>query len=189
MMKKLLMAAPLSLALAMVAGTAAAAADPVSGTIYFTGEIKSGTCAIEVTNPGSPPGSPIYLGQHTAANFKAVGDELGTQAFTLRVDPTTGCTIVDGVATVNFTSQDGADSINPQLHSLRPGSAAGIAVAIRDDRDKRVLGYGDESPTFATEDGKPLTMKFTAGYMSTLVASSITSGDAYADVNFTVTLP
>lgn len=188
MMKKLLMAAPLSLALAMVAGTAAAA-DPVSGTIYFTGEIKSGTCAIEVTNPGSPPGSPIYLGQHTAANFKSVGDELGTQAFTLRVDPSAGCTIEDGVATVNFTSQDGADSINPQLHSLRPGSAAGIAVAIRDDRDKRVLGYGDDSVDFATQDGKPLTMQFTAGYMSTLAAASITSGDAYADVNFTVTLP
>ncbi|WP_226502516.1 fimbrial protein [Pseudomonas sp. MWU16-30317] len=187
-MKKLLMAAPVALAMAMTAGTAAAA-ESGSGTIYFTGEIKAGTCAIDVTTPGSPAGNRIFLGQATPADFGAAGTEVNNTKFALVVDPANGCSVNDGVAKVNFASNDGAHPGNPQLHALRAGTAQGVGIAIRDASTKLIIAHGADSKDFTTVKDQPLVMDFTAGYMSTVASANIVAGDAYADVNFTVTLP
>lgn len=186
-MKKLLMAAPVALAMAMAAGTAAAV-ETGSGTIKFTGEIKTGTCAIDVTTPGSPVGAPIFLGEATPADFKAPGTEINNTSFALVVDPANGCSIDEGFAKVSFASNDGAHPGNPALHALRAGTAEGIGIVIRDARDKGIIPHGAESKEFATAKDQPLVMAFTAGYMNTVASGAIVAGPAYADVNFTVTL-
>jgi type 1 fimbria pilin len=187
-MKQLLMTAPLAFALALAAGTATAAGSG-SGTINFQGAIKAGTCSVEVEQPGSEAGKPIYLGQAMAVDFGSVGTEVNTQSFSLRVDPSAGCTIEAGVAKVNFASQDGAHAVDSKLHGLRAGSAQGIGIAIRDKRTNTVIAHGADSADFTVVPGQPVLMEFSAGYMSAVASNAITAGDAYADVNFTVTLP
>lgn len=186
-MKKLLMAAPFGLVLAIASGTAAAATG--SGTIYFTGKIESGTCSVEVTTPGSPAGNRIFLGQAMPSDFVSVGTEVHNTPFSMAIAPGSGCTIADGVATVNFASNDGADANDSKLHAVRPGTAKGVGVVIRHADDQSIIAHGTDSKEFVTQDDTPLLMKFTAGYMSSLAAAAIVPGDAYADINFTVTLP
>jgi len=187
-MKRMLLAAPAALLLAMSARPAAAA-ETGTGTIRFTGSIDSGTCSIDVVVPGLPAGAPIFLGQASPVDFPAKGTEVNTQAFSLRVDPASGCTIADGVATVTFTSNDGAHPDDTDLHAIRPAGAKGIGIAIRDARTKTIIAHGAQSADFATEVDKPVVLDFTAGLMSALPPARINPGPTYADVNFVVSLP
>jgi type 1 fimbria pilin len=183
-MKKLLLAAPFGLAFIM----AAAPASANSGTIFFEGEIKTGTCPIEVVDPISGGvGNSVPLGIANTGDFGAINDEVNERRFSMRIPDT--CVTSAGNITVKFISQAGAAGSNSDLYALRPStnSANGLAVVIKDHRDKTIIGHGTDSKPYAVLEGEGVDMQFLAAYKAT--AASVTQGAVNADVNFVVTLP
>lgn len=188
-MKRALLALPLSAAFLMAAGPAAAN----SGTIEFIGRINAGTCAIEIVEPGGGGiGNTVYLNDAIVGQFTTPNTEVNQRAFSMRITPGSGCTVTPGQkATVNFTSPDGPAGPNSDMYALRPYSngAEGIAVIIRDKRDKTIVEHGNDSKEFDIHETLPTDMTFTAGYMASGVLADIRPGTAVAGVNFVVTLP
>jgi major type 1 subunit fimbrin (pilin)/fimbrial protein len=185
-MKQLLMAAPLGLAIALIAGPTSAATN--SGTIFFEGEIRTGTCPIEVVDPISGgTGNSVPLGIAITGAFGGIGSEVNQRRFSMRVPDS--CVAAPGDITVKFESQAGAAGASSEFYALRPSSntAGGLAVVIKDHRDNSVIAHGAESKPYTVVSGKGVDMHFLAAYRST--AATVTQGSVNADVNFTVTLP
>lgn len=187
-MKKLSQAVPFGLAFLLAAGTASAN----TGTIQFSGEIKSGTCPIEIIDPVSGGvGGVVPLGIAVVAKFPTADSEANERGFGMRISPGAGCTITAGNAKVNFVSQSGPAGAGSDLYALHPYSnaATGVAVVIKDRRDGTIIAHGADSKEFALETTKPTVMSFMAAYKSTAPMANITPGAADAFVNFVVTLP
>jgi len=183
-MKRLLLAAPFGLAFMM----AAAPASANSGTIFFEGEIKTGSCPIEIIDPISGGiGNSVPMGIANTGDFTAIDTEVNERRFSMRVPDS--CVASDGDITVNFVSQAGAAGSRSDLYALRPSSnsATGVALVIKDQRDKTVIAHGAESKPYTVASGAGVNMEFLAAYKAT--AATVTQGAVNADVNFTVTLP
>lgn len=182
-MKQLLLAAPLGLALIL----AAAPASANSGTIFFAGEIRAGSCPIEVVDPISGAvGTTVPMGIANVADFAGVNAEANERRFGLRVPDS--CVANAGDMTVNFVSQAGPTGAGAAFYGLRSGasSAGGLALTLKDARTGTAIAHGAESAPYVVAVGKGVDMQFLAAYRST---AAVTPGSVNADINFTVTLP
>lgn len=180
-MNKLLLSAPFALALAM----AAAPASANQGTIFFAGEIRAGTCPVEIIDPISGAvGATVPLGVALPADFPTLGTESNERRFGLRVP--SGCITADGEVTVSFVSSEGPAGAANDLYALRSGasSAGGLALVIKDQRSKAIIAHGATSDPYEIVNGQPVDMQFLAAYKST--AATVTPGAINADVNFTI---
>lgn len=183
-MKQLLLAAPFGLAFILSAAPASAN----NGTIFFEGEIKTGSCPVEIVDPISGGiGNSVPMGIANTAAFTAINTEVNERRFSMRIPDS--CVANAGDITVKFVSQAGAAGTASDLYALRPSanSAAGMAIVIKDHRDKSIIAHGADSKPYVVASGAGVDMQFLAAYKST--AATVTQGAVNADVNFTVTLP
>jgi type 1 fimbria pilin len=166
---------------AMFAGATAFAN---TGTINLEGKITSGTCPIEVINPGDgSTGSTVKMGSVPASLFNAVGDEYNGKSFVLRISDPSTCGLTPGTpATATVTFNGAADG---DYFAIAPGvdSATGVAINIR-DKSGNPVKPGTASVAYDVHETLPTDMAFHAAYRST--AATVTPGVASTSVQFVV---
>lgn len=162
----------------MTAASAAYAAD--TGTILFTGKVNGNTCSIEITDPYNGAAlNPVVLPESKAADFTGIGQESAHIAFGMKITDGTGCDTTNKKGFVSFRGKDGAAGPNNELHALHPGSAEGVALAIKDDNGD-LIAYNTDSKDYDLNDSK--TMVFQANLRST--EASVKPGPVNATVPF-----
>lgn len=172
--------------LGLTLGTLTGVAHANTGSINFHGQVTAGTCSIEIVDPTTGlPLSRVFMGNVPASNFEAVGTEFGTRAFSMRVTPGTNCVTASKTGVVTFTGAYGAAGAASDLHALEPGSAAGLALAIKDNAGT-LIANGSDSRDYDLDDTNPTDMLFSASYRST--AATVTAGTANTDIAYVFTL-
>lgn len=172
---------------ALILALASTSALATDGTINFYGQIKGGTCPIEIIDPISGSVSNlVQLGSVLATQFSGPGSEAGSRAFGMRITPGTNCTIAPGsTASMTFTSLQGGAGSGGTLYGLKPGGAEGVAISIK-DRSGNVVPNGVASADFPLSDTDPTNINFLAAYQAT--TGSVTPGPAEADITFSVAI-
>lgn len=175
-MKRYLLALPL-----LALGTPALAN---TGVINFTGNIKAGTCPIEIRDPAGGTGGEVKMGQAMTGTFTAAGIESNHRSFTIEVKDAAQCAGWDGssgavnVAKVRFTGMHGgADSDN--LFALDSNSVSDLALGLKDKHNTPVKhnGVSGEYPLNAAGQND---LVFVAYYKS--LSGSVPAGLANAAV-------
>lgn len=98
-----------------------------TGTINFEGQVTSGTCSIDIIDPGTGKefAGTVPMGSVASSYFKQPGTEGKSRAFALRVKPGAGCdTSATNQGSVAFTGAYGAAG-SGELHALHAGGATG----------------------------------------------------------------
>jgi major type 1 subunit fimbrin (pilin) len=168
----------IALSLMIAAGTAHALPD--TGTILFTGKVNGNTCSIEITDPyNGAVLNPVVLPEGEAAQFTGIGQESAPVSFGMKITDGTNCDTTGKKGYVSFTGKDGATGPNNELHALHAGSAAGVALAIKDSYGT-LIAYGADSKEYDLDVSK--TMVFQANLRST--ATSVSPGPVNATVPF-----
>jgi len=179
-MKKTLIALGLSL------GASAGIAHANTGSINFHGQVTAGTCSIEIIDPTTGlPLSRVFMGNVPASKFTSIGTEFGSRAFSMRITPGTSCDTTSKKGVMTFTGAYGAAGTGSDLHALEPGSAAGLALAIKDNTGT-LIANGSDSKEYDLDETDPTDMLFSAHYRST--AATVTAGPANTDVAYVFTL-
>ncbi|WP_166367100.1 fimbrial protein [Pseudomonas akapageensis] len=173
--------------ISLALGLASTSAFAYDGSINFYGQVKGGTCPIEIIDPVSgSPLSRIQLGNVTPAQFPSVGSEAAARPFSMRITPGASCTVAAGEsATVAFTPLYGGAGTGGTLYGLKPGGATGLALAIK-DRTGALVDNGADSTAYPLSETDPTDMLFTALYKST--AATIGAGVAETDISFLVSV-
>lgn len=168
------------IALALAMAASAAHALPDTGTVLFTGKVNGNTCSIEITDPYNDAVlNPVVLPEGEAAQFTAIGQESAPIAFGMKITDGTGCDTTGKKGFVSFTGKDGAAGAGNTLHALHAGSAAGVALAIKDNTGT-LIPYGAASKDYDLDVSK--TMVFQANLRST--AATVAPGPVNATVPF-----
>ncbi|WP_410953362.1 fimbrial protein [Pseudomonas sp. S1(2024)] len=176
-MKKTLTA----LGLAVAASTAHALPD--TDTILFTGKVNGNTCSIEIVDPyNGATLNPIVLPEAEASKLSGAIDKESTPVgFGISITAGTGCDPTGKKGVVSFAGKDGPAGTGDALHALHPGSAAGVALAIKDNT-RTIIPWGAESEEYDLNATGESTMLFYANLRST--AAVVTAGPVNATIPF-----
>jgi type 1 fimbria pilin len=171
------------IALALAMGASAAHALPDTGTILFTGKVNGNTCSIEIVDPyNGAVLNPIVLPEAEASQLTgAVDKESSPLGFGLSITAGTSCDPTGKKGVVSFSGKDGPAGAGDTLHALHAGSAAGVALAIKDNTGT-VIPWGAESKEYDLNDTGESTMLFYANLRST--AATVSAGPVNATVPF-----
>ncbi|MFV7464882.1 fimbrial protein [Pseudomonas shirazica] len=175
-MKKTLIA----LGLAVAASTAHALPD--TGTILFTSKVNGNTCSIEIVDPSNGAIlNPIVLPEADASKFTAVGQDSPALRFGLSITTGSTCDATGKKGVLTFRGADGPAGAGNDLHALQAGSAAGMALAIKDNKQV-LIPYGVDSQEYDLPAAGVTTMVFYANLRST--AASVSAGPVNATIPF-----
>ena len=173
----------LAASLAAIAAVTSHTAFANTGPIYFSGEINSSTCPIEVVDPGHGGAlNPIQMGSVPASRLAASGDQAGGRSFALQVPEGSVCGLTaDGTATVTFESQNGAAG-NHYAIRAQSGAARNVAIGIKDNAGTFV-NHQTASKAYPIKLDAQNELLFSAVYVATGAAAP---GIADADIKFLV---
>ena len=173
----------LAASLAAIAAVTSHSSFANTGPIYFSGEINSSTCPIEVVDPGHGGAlNPIQMGSVPASRLTTSGAEAGGRSFALKVPEGSVCGLsADGTATVTFESQNGAAG-NHYAIRAQSCSASNVAVGIKDNTGTFV-NHQTASKAYPIRLDAENELLFSAVYVATGAA---TPGLADADIKFLV---
>lgn len=174
-MKKVLLSALVSGALATAAGVVSAD----TGNISFIGEITTSACAIGGGQQGAE--MTVAMGSVPVTMFNAVGDKGPETEFTIAL---IGCNIsVADTASLSFRPGAGSIIDNRLLSLESTAGAQGVAVGLATASGTDVI-VGGPATTYVLIDGTNV-LRFKAFYEA--IAPSVTAGSANARAIFEVT--
>jgi type 1 fimbria pilin len=178
----------LALSLGLAASLAATSAFANTGVINFEGTITSGTCPVDVINPGTGDSGNLVRMAGVAANtFTRVGEEYGGKSFVLRVKGGVGCVLQPfpavNVAKVTFSGAPAGTNGEYFNVTRGTGDAQGIAIAIRDSSGN-LISNGVQSAEYGLNADRETDLYFNATYRSLVIP--VVAGTASADVRFDV---
>lgn len=171
------------IALGLAAAASTAHALPDTGTILFTGKVTGNTCSIEIVDPSNGAIlNPITLPDGDASKLSgAVDNESGALRFGISITAGASCDPTGMKGVVSFSGIDGPAGTGDTLHALHAGSAAGVALAIKDE-NRTIIPWGAESKEYDLADTGKSTMVFYANLRAT--AATVSAGPVNATVPF-----
>ena len=174
-------------ALGLAVATSTAYALPDTGTILFVGKVNGNTCSIEIVDPyNGAPLNPIVLPEVEASQLTgAVNKESNPLGFGLSITAGTGCDPTGKKGVVSFSGKDGPAGQGNALHALHPGSAAGVALAIK-NQDGTVIPWGGNSMDYDLNATGKSTMLFYANLRT--IATTVSAGPVNATIPFVFNL-
>lgn len=166
------------IAVSLICGAVAPAAQAADGTINFTGSILDTACTVDSGSANQT----VALGNVNKAAFKDAGDVASVQAFKITVsacDPT----ITRVAARFDGITAPG----NSKLLGLATGGAEGVGVGIFEADGTTQVPLGSSSIGIAApEENAPADLNFVAKYVATAANADIKSGVANATSTFTM---